>query len=236
MRFRALGLLAYLAASPTFADETLPEHAGDTLLHVIAHEIGHALIREFDLPILGPEEAIADDFATVLIVTAVPGQAERIIANYAIFKAHDASEAPLFSEYTDDVKRGARAVCLAYGYRPDNYGSLADRFGLNGDLAANCRDSAPEVFRSWRRIMAPLMMPQDVPITEVGIRFDDSAIAQQLSQSEVMHTAEQLLARFDWHSRITLSIVSCDGSAGWSRNGRTITVCDDYIARFARAQ
>lgn len=35
------------------------------LVHVAAHEIGHAFLREFDHPVLSPEETIADDFATV---------------------------------------------------------------------------------------------------------------------------------------------------------------------------
>ncbi|PJI92737.1 putative metallopeptidase DUF4344 [Yoonia maricola] len=236
MGFAKIAAAGLAAASPLHADPDVPTHAENVLLHVIAHEIGHALIREFDLPILGPEEALADDFATVLINTMLPDRAEVIITDYATFLAADQTEASLFSEYNDDVKRGARAVCMTYGYAPDRHAALAAQFGLDGDLATACADSAPEVFRSWRRTLAPLMMPSTAPVTEVGLDFDDSDIAVFLADSEVMAIAEGLLQQFDWHSRITLSIRACDGSAGWSRNGRTITVCDSYIQRFAAAQ
>ncbi|MEL7127892.1 MAG: hypothetical protein AAGK30_16750, partial [Pseudomonadota bacterium] len=42
---------------------------------MIAHEAGHAVLRAFDRPILGPEE----DVATALIYRTLPEQAEAII-------------------------------------------------------------------------------------------------------------------------------------------------------------
>lgn len=45
-----------------------------------------------------------------------------------------------------------------------------------------------------------------------------------------------MLAMIDWHSLIRLNVAQCDGSAGWSRNARTITVCGAYIAHFIQSQ
>jgi hypothetical protein len=41
----------------------------------MVHELGHALIREFDLPILGNEETMADAFATHYLTTHLPDRA-----------------------------------------------------------------------------------------------------------------------------------------------------------------
>ena len=53
--------------------QTLVEFVVGNLLFVATHELGHAVVSEFDLPILGREENAADDFA---ILTAL-----RVVAN-----------------------------------------------------------------------------------------------------------------------------------------------------------
>ena len=40
-----------------------------------------------------------------------------------------------------------------------------------------------------------------------------------------------LVARINRQSQITLTFAQCDGTAGWSRNGRRIWICDNDIRR-----
>ncbi|WP_371158213.1 DUF4344 domain-containing metallopeptidase [Jannaschia sp. 2305UL9-9] len=215
--------------------DALPVAAQDALLHVIAHEIGHAVLREFDLPILGPEEAIADDFATVYLHMMLPGRLPAIVAAHARHTMADDDVPGPFSEYRSDRRRAGRAVCLAYGLDPDRHAGLARDFGLGGAAAATCRDFATEVARGWRRTLAPYLMPPDARVTEVGMTVDDGdPMARAFADSPAHAEAERLLRAIDWHSRVTLALSQCDGSAGWSRGERRITVCGAYIARLAR--
>ena len=55
--------------------ETITPFAENVLFHVVLHELAHGLVREFDLPILGNEETLADAFATHYVVTNVPDRA-----------------------------------------------------------------------------------------------------------------------------------------------------------------
>ena len=206
----------------------------DALLHVLAHEIGHAILREFDLPILGPEEDIADDFATLYIYLTWPERAEDIIEARAFHHLSDGDTAQMFSEYRSDEQRAGRSICLLYGQDPDRFASLAARHGLEGSEAAECRDFATEVARSWRRIIASYRMPEDARVTEVGLFVADTPITRSLIDTDFQDDAYVLLAGIDWHSRITLAIDDCDGSAGWQRNGRRIVICSAYIARFQK--
>ena len=224
------GLMTCAMAYGAFAQTTLSRATENTLLHIIAHEIGHAVLREFDLPILGPEEAIAEDFATVYIHMMLPERAEQIVRDRARTHLADGDEPSIFSEYRSDAQRAGRALCLLYGIDPEAYQSLPKAFGFEDD-ADTCRDFGPEVARSWRRVLAPLLMPEGARVTETGVRADDTAITTALSSTDLPETALMLLSRIDWHSYVTLYLRDCDGGASWSRNGRTITICDALVAR-----
>lgn len=224
-----MGALATTAA----AQDTLSDHANNLFLRTVAHEMGHAIIREFDLPVLTSEEMMADDFATVFLAHHMPDRAVDITNAFVKFEFGDNDQEGFYSEYLDGERRAGRATCLLYGIDPDRFGGIADQMGLDGDDAANCADTAPEIARSWRRVMEPLMMPDGARVTEVGLGFDpDSRFADALRASGTIDDAYDMLAKIDWHSMVRLNVAQCDGSAGWSRNGRRITVCGTFIQRF----
>lgn len=204
------------------------------MLHVLAHEIGHAMLREFDLPVLGPEEDIADDFATVYIYLILPDRAEAIVSARALQHLADDDRPGMFSEYRSDVQRAGRSLCLLYGQDPDRFADMAQRFGLNGREKQNCRDFPTEIGRSWRRIIDDYRLPESVRVTEVKLVVEDAPIPEALASAQFIEEAHALLSAIDWHSQITLSIGQCDGSSSWSRNGRRITICHAYIERFER--
>ncbi|NSX54718.1 DUF4344 domain-containing metallopeptidase [Parasulfitobacter algicola] len=227
----ALALPA-LVAWPVQAQDPVTPFAEDVLLHVIAHEIGHAVIREFDLPILAREEMQADMFATLAISLLFPERSDAVIRARVQSLLLEGDDESVFSEYPDDYDRAGQILCLYYGLASQDRTEFAQEFGLTGDDATNCRGTAPEIARSWRRLTAPLLRPDYAPVTEVAIRYAETDIPQALSDSETMQQAYTLLATFDWHSMITLRIESCEDTAYWQRNGRVLMVCDSYIERF----
>ena len=207
----------------------------DALLHVVAHSIGNAMLREFDLPILGPEVDIADDFATVFIYLSFPERARSIISARARQHLADGNEPSMFSEYRNDRHRAGRLICLLYGQDPSRFKSMAPYFGLKSREARVCRDFSAEIGRSWRRIIKTSSMPPDARLTEVGnLMVADTRYARALATTEFQQDVYFLLSRIDWHSQITLKIDDCNGAATWSRNGRRITICDSYIERFEK--
>ncbi|NRB05373.1 MAG: hypothetical protein HRU30_19145 [Rhodobacteraceae bacterium] len=204
----------------------------NAMLHVVAHEIGHAVLREFDLPILGPEEGIADDFATLYIYSLLPDRAEAIIRAHARQSMSDGQDAMMFGEHPSDDQRAGRAICILYGQNPDQFAKLASDFGLDGEEADACRDFAPEIARSWRRTLAPYLMPDSARVTEVGLRVAEDPVLQALATQAFVNDLYKLMASIDWHSRITLELDQCNGTASWARNGRRIRICSAYVQRF----
>jgi len=61
-----IAMLLLLCSHASYANKDSDQFVEDVLMHVVLHEIGHALIREFDLPILGNEETMGDAFAATL--------------------------------------------------------------------------------------------------------------------------------------------------------------------------
>jgi hypothetical protein len=162
----------------------------------------------------------------------LPDRAGAIIAARAKQNMADGQTAAMFSEYRSDDQRAGRSVCLLYGLDPERHEDMALSFGLEGDEAEACRDFAPEVGRSWRRLIDAYRMPETARVTEVGSAFADTPVARAVADSGIMEPAYRLLAGIDWHSRITVAVEPCDGASFWSRNGRRITICETYIQRF----
>ena len=233
---KCLFLLAFFS-SPVNAHDRLKlsPSTKDAFLHVVAHAMGNAMLREFDLPILGAEVDIADDFATIFILMSLPNRAEAIISARARQHLADGKQPGMFSAYRSDKQRAGRLVCLLYGQDPSRFKAMASYFDLRGSDAQKCRDFPTEIGRSWRRIVNTYRMPAEARVSEVGnLVVADTSYARALATSDFQHDVYFLLSSIDWHSRITLVIDDCNGGASWSRNGRRITICDAYIKRFEK--
>ncbi len=81
-------------ASDPAAPVDLSTFARNVALHVVLHELGHALVREFDLPILSNEETMADAFATHFLTTHLPDRAPDILAARVNSLLIEAGEVP----------------------------------------------------------------------------------------------------------------------------------------------
>src|SRR5690606_8945846 len=92
-------------------------------------------------------------------------------------------------------------------------------------------DYGSEVHRSWRRMLAPLMMPAGQRSKEGRVIVEEGSITKG-SAAELAPALESIMTSFDWHSQVTISFVAGDGGASWSRGRRTITVNSQYLRRF----
>ncbi len=214
----------------------LSAFARDVAIHVILHELGHALVREFDLPILGNEEVMADAFATHFLTAHMPDQALDVLMARTTSLMIEARETPrdqwpVRGEHESDARRAFQIAAWAIAADPAKYSALERVVGMTEDDVRDATDYGTELHRSWRRILAPLMMPAGQRSGEGRVIVEDGSITAG-SASELIPTLESVIARFDWHSQVTISFVAGDGGANWSRGRRTITVSSQYLRRF----
>lgn len=216
----------------------LSEYARDVTLHVVLHELGHALIREFDLPVLGNEEAMADAFATHYLTTHMPERALDVVRARVASLMFEANAVPreqwgVQGEHDNDARRAYQIAALAVAVDPERYRPVAVEVGMSDSDIRRSTDYGSEIHRSWRRILQPLWMPAGVASREARVEHDTGAgLVGELRSSGLMEELESILRRFDWHSQVTIRWTEGDGGAAWSRSQRTITVYSEYVRRF----
>ena len=230
------------ALDPTMAhqDLVLSPFAEDVVVHVVLHELAHALVREFDLPVLANEETLADAFATVYLTSYMPDRAADVLTarvTSLMIEAKEVarSEWTVRGEHNSDARRAYQIAAIAVAADAAKYKAVAAAAGMTEDDINRARDYGTEVHRSWRRILKPLQMPDGMKSKEARLMVGSGfALGRQLESRPLIKELESALRSFDWHSQVKIAFVQGDGGAGWSRSRRTITVNSAYVERFIR--
>lgn len=227
-------------AAPVPTDEASVAFAADVLVHVVLHEMAHALVREFDLPVLANEEALADAFATWYLVEHMPDRAPAVLGARVASLLYEAREIPraewpVHGEHPSDARRAYQIAALAFAADKERYAPLADLVGMVERDRRSAADYGTEILRSWRRTTDRLWMPDGQASREFAHRPQPDVLQPvhavwTRASGELMHA----LGRVDWHSQVKLHLAAGGDGAGWSRSKRTITVEGGYVARFLR--
>lgn len=251
-----------LATDPTFkkvppdARMARVEFVVGNLLFVTTHEMGHAAIAEFNLPVLGREEDAADDFA---IITAL-----RVLANDFSYRVldvaaegwflmatrdkHDGDMPAYYDRHGLDEQRAYQIVCMMVGADPIRFKALADRTKLPDDRRKSCGWDYETASRSWRVLEPYLRQPQD-PRTPIEVVYGDAkgklaVFAKSFRDMRFLETlADYFGDRYRWPAPITMEMRSCDEpGARWTNRTRRLSICyelaqdlAELYRRFGRA-
>lgn len=201
-------------------------------LHVVLHEIGHGLIREFDIPVLANEETTADAFATHYLVMHMPDRAVEVLEARVASLMIEVGEGPVEGwggERDHDGRRAFQIAALALAADAEKYAPVAAVAGMSEEDIEGAADYGAEIHRSWRRVLGRLWMPAGAAQVEYDA---ESVFVWRVCECALATEIEQALRRFDWHSMVTVDFVDEGGGAGWSRGNRTVTVRSGYMNRF----
>jgi hypothetical protein len=123
------------------------------------HEVAHALIDGWDLPITGREEDAADQFSTLLLINDMPDGDEMALDGARSFKLLAGLEKGQEKDYSDphslDEQRFFETICLVYGHRPDQHEYLIRNGTLTSERAYDCEEDYARLNKSWQRLLAP---------------------------------------------------------------------------------
>lgn len=123
------------------------------------HELGHALIDAWKLPITGKEEDAADQLSTVVLINRTDAGGQMALDGAISFKLYadltKGEKKIYWDEHSLDEQRFYDTICMLYGYDPEKYEYLIEDGTLPDERAVNCEADYERIDRSWRTLLAP---------------------------------------------------------------------------------
>lgn len=215
---------------------------GNTIF-VMAHEMGHGLINEMSMPVLGREEDAADSFAVVTAMKLGPKFSERVLheatMGWVLSSKEDWKEknpVAYYDEHSLDLQRAYNVVCFMIGSNPEKYKALAARTKFPEYRQKACPYEWQNTAWSWDELLKQHLRPADQPKIAVKIAYQDNekyeAQARVMRHMGLLETfAEHLADRYAWPNPWTIEARSCDEpNARWRQ--RNLTVCYELAHYF----
>jgi Putative metallopeptidase len=217
------------------------------LIYVLAHELGHAIISELDLPVLGREEDTADVYAILKALTVVGTEfSQRILvrASKAWFMSarrdrRDGEAPTYYQRHGLDEQRAFHIICLMVGSDQARFKDLADEHKLPEDRRRSCGWDYDTAARSWEKVMKPHLRASDQPKAKIDIVYGDATgpleiVARSLREIRFLeHMAEYAAERYLWPAPIVMEMRTCgDPGARWTIPTRTLHVCYEMVDEF----
>jgi hypothetical protein len=135
------------------------EAVAGALSSMFLHEVGHALIDAWKLPVTGRQEDAVDQFSTLILVSSGREGERMALTGARIFKLFAKVERHqgtiLWDEHSPDAQRYYDMMCLIYGHDPQEYTYLVTTRALPAERAENCSDEYQRVRNSWQRLLEP---------------------------------------------------------------------------------
>jgi len=218
------------------------------MLFVLTHELGHALIREMDLYVLGREEDAADAFAITTMLNVGTEVSNRVLVQTATgwFMSDKRNRArglelAFYGQHGLDRQRAYQIVCLMVGSDPDKFAEAAEKVKLPKRRQQTCRSDYGIASSSWSKALKPHLHGADQPKQKIDVVYGPAegqveVIAQALRSVRLLETVANLEAeRYVWPRPITLEVLTCgQPNAYWDLSAQKLVICYELGQDFAR--
>ncbi|MBA4691544.1 DUF4344 domain-containing metallopeptidase [Pseudomonas stutzeri] len=254
-----LWLLPMLA--PAQDGGTAPELSVEAVRFTVAnaeftlmHEMGHLLISELQLPVLGREEDAADQLGFMGLFLLQQEQHRddfyaklMDVADYWRMEwqnaERDGSPVPVWDSHALDAQRFYNIACLAYGSDPDRLDWVLEVSGLPVERALYCPDEYEQVAHAvqWfrehfgRSAAQPLQhrikVVYDTPPAHLA---GGTELLEKIRASgELEAVAAKASEAFALPRDLTLRMSTCGAPDAWfNRISGELTLCYERIAYF----
>jgi len=153
----------YASLSKQYSGQALIDATTDAVVFILFHEMGHALIDAFNIPLSGDEEEAADNFAIYLFTNNYGSGLDVIALNGAqIFLNFSQKEkilnaTILADEHLLSSQRAFRIMCKVYGKDRNRYNYLIKQRILPIDerRQLGCVNEYRTMVNSWTRLLEP---------------------------------------------------------------------------------
>jgi hypothetical protein len=132
------------------------------LFDTCLHEFAHTIFDMLRVPVLGREEAAADQVSAYIMLHLGKAEARRLIGGvaYAYKTEVDAATAPLGMTQFADVhgtpaQRYYDVLCIAYGADAQLFGDFVEKGYLPKERAEDCKDEYRQAAHAYEQLIGP---------------------------------------------------------------------------------
>lgn len=224
----------------------------------LCHELTHALIATFDIPVLGREEAAADQIATLCVLYPEtttdrdPQAIEKLAAVADAWRLEwemdkESGGTAYWDEHELDIQRYYNVLCMLYGSDPEQFEALPDQIDLPWQRAWTCADHEYDrTIKAGQWLLETFGFPDEPTPSRrgglVSVAYDDPTESKKpahkiLVESAVFeHKSELMNSIFDLPDNIAIIAADClgDATAYWTEDQREVVFCYDLVERFVR--
>lgn len=215
---------------------------------ILYHEIGHLLVNEFQLPVLGREEDAVDHLATVTLLEGADRQMDGFLIDAvdgfflsARVKRQNNSERLFFAGHGLDEQRAYEVACLMLGNDADAFTELADSINLPADQRQRCPSAYALARSSWMTVLEPhtggwLNRPSKDAVTYAyGKTSTASASAKTILQdAQVLEAAADFLGqKYVFPRQVMLRAEECgEANAYFRPDVGEVVLCYELVEEF----
>lgn len=245
---------AGLYAAPAIAQELTEdqqqiatEFAINNSSFVIQHEIGHLLIGELGLPVLGKEEDAADSLATIMLLSTEGEEADQALIDAAdgwYLSELDAGEefeaSDFYDEHSLSIQRAYQVVCMSVGAKPEVFAETAEEYEIDAERQESCAFDYETAVNSWTTLLEPhegdASSGGKVAISYESGGDEYADIEQLLKDVQFLESAAASISdSYVLPRDVSLRAALCDEeNAFYSYDEAGITFCYEMVGLFFR--
>jgi len=210
-------------------------------------EMGHTMVDQLRLPLLGRSEDAADSFATLALLQEGSEFAANVLAQAArgLFLMHNRDrslgESLVFSDaHGLDRQRAFQIVCLMVGFDRSKFKDLANWVRLPEDRQESCRDDYDDAKHAWNAVLTPHLRSADQPRAKIEVAYEqgERRIADYANAIRSIGfleaLAEHMSSRYALPRPIRLVMLGCDDpNAWWNPPTVTASFCYELVEDFS---
>ena len=208
---------------------------------VLYHELGHMLVDQLGLPVLGREEDAVDNIATYSLLAWDAADTDQALmdASYGWYLSDMRYDSFVASDFYDehslDLQRAYAITCLMVGYDRNKFRDAADYMEMDIGRQKRCADDFAQVEQSLVSLLSPFI-GQNAPVTVVYEKGgEDFGWAERiLKRSKILErTAEDIGTSFALPRPITIRAALCDeANAYYDSEADEVLICYELISDY----
>ena len=215
---------------------------------ILYHEIGHLLVNEFQLPVLGREEDAADHLATITLLEISDETNDGFLVDAvdgfffsADVKTKRNASRSFYAGHGLDEQRAFEVACLMLGNDPQAFTELADTINLPLEERERCPNAYELARSSWHAVLQPHTVgwfsgnSADTIAVSYGETGRTFAAAKEIIESAgvLELAADYLSSKYAFPRPAALRGEECgDSNAFFDPNAGEVVLCYELIEEF----